>query len=242
MTYFSEFMRRTDKRLVSKWTHYFDIYEREFAPFRDRPVSFLEIGVFKGGSIPMWKGYFENAAQLTFIDIDPSCAAHAETGTVVEIGSQADPDFLARIVEAYGPFDIILDDGSHVSAHQIASFNALWPHLNNQGLYVVEDTHCSYWPGFGGGYKDPKAFMEFAKDKQDAMHSWYSEDDNAFPFDPIAEELFSVRSYDSIVVFEKRRKTMKPTQVESQMGKPVLTRAAMSARGRRSRFYKPDES
>lgn len=236
MSYFSEYLKTTDERLLTKWAHYFDVYTRELSRFRDRPISFLEIGVFKGGSIPMWKGFFHDEARLCFVDIDPDCASLAEPGTQVEIGNQADPEFLARLAETHGPFDVILDDGSHICAHQIASFEALWPHMANGGVYMVEDCHTSYWPGFGGGYRNEASFVEFAKRKVDALHSWYTDQDAMFPFDPIARELHSVRFYDSIVVAEKRVQSEPPATIYAQNGQVKLSRRALELRGRRSAF------
>ncbi len=240
MSYFQDYLKRTDDRLLTKWAHYFEVYEREFARFRQRPISFLEIGVFKGGSIPMWKGFFAEGSTLTFLDIDETCMAHAEPGTTVEIGNQADPAFLKRIADTYGPFDVVLDDGSHISPHQIASFEGLWPHMNDRGLYVVEDCHSSYWPGFGGGYRNEASFIEFAKRKVDAMHSWYTDQDALFPFDPIAKELNSVRFYDSIVVFEKRQKQHPPTTITAKNGQVQASRRALEVRGRTSVFAGKD--
>ena len=240
MSYFSEYLKTTDERLLTKWAHYFDVYTRELSRFRDRPISFLEIGVFKGGSIPMWKGFFHDEARLCFVDIDPDCASLAEPGTHVEIGNQADPEFLLRLAETHGPFDVILDDGSHICAHQIASYEALWPHMANGGVYMVEDCHTSYWPGFGGGYRNEASFVEFAKRKVDALHSWYTDQDAMFPFDPIARELHSVRFYDSIVVAEKWVQSEPPATIYAQNGKVKLSRRALELRGRRSAFAGKD--
>jgi hypothetical protein len=238
--FFTEYLKTTDDRLLSKWTQYFDTYTRELTRFRQRPVSFLEIGVFRGGSIPMWKAFFPEGSRLTFIDIDPDCARHAEPGTTVEIGNQADPAFLAELAEKHGPFDVILDDGSHVCAHQIASFENLWPHITEGGVYMVEDCHTSYWPGFGGGYRNEASWIEYAKRLTDRMHSWYTDQDALFPFDEIARELHSVRFYDSITVAEKRQKTEPPTTVYAQNGKVSLSRRALEIRGRKSAFAGKD--
>lgn len=238
--FFSDYLKTTDDRMLSKWTQYFDTYTRELTRFRTRPVSFLEIGVFKGGSIPMWKAFFAPGSRLTFIDIDPACAALAEPGTTVAIGNQADPEFLADLAAKHGPFDVILDDGSHVCAHQIASFEHLWPHLAEGGLYLVEDCHTSYWPGFGGGYRNEASWIEYAKRLTDRMHSWYTDQDALFPFDPIARELHSVRFYDSIVVAEKRTKAEPPATVYAQNGKVTLSRRALEIRGRKSAFAGKD--
>ena len=73
-------------RLIFKWMHYFDIYEKHFAAFRGRDIKFLEIGVFHGGSLQMWKNYFGPRAQIIGVDINPACKAFEEDGITIEIG------------------------------------------------------------------------------------------------------------------------------------------------------------
>lgn len=238
--FFVDYVKNAGPKALTKWVHYLDVYEREFARYRTRPLSFLEIGVFRGGSIPMWKAYFANADRLAFIDIDPACKEHEIPGTHVRIGSQADPAFLAEIAAEFGPFDIVLDDGSHISEHQITSLKALWPHVADGGLYVVEDCHTSYWPGFGGGYKAPHSFIEFAKNVVDTMHSWYTDDDEAFPVDAQAKALESVRFYDSITILEKRLRADPPTSFVAQNGQLSFSRKALELRGRKSSFAGKD--
>jgi len=240
MNWFTDYLNRTDERQISKWLHYFDIYSREMQSFRENPISFLEIGVWNGGSIPMWKEYFAPGSKLTFIDINPACAAHADRDAIVEIGNQADSGFMESVAEKHGPFDIILDDGSHVNMHQIASFSYLWPHLKNQGLYIVEDCHTSYWPGFGGGFRNEASYIEFSKRLVDRTNSWYTDQDWLFPFDPIAKEVFGVRFYDSVVVTEKRIKEEAPTMFSASNGKITLTQEPLKMRGRVSLFAGKD--
>jgi hypothetical protein len=242
MTWFADYIKRTDHRLLTKWAHYFDVYERELTRFRSHPITFLEIGIYKGGSIPMWREYFADDSTLVFVDIDPDCTIHADPGTHVEIGNQADPAFLNSLAETYGPFDVVVDDGSHINAHQIASFNCLWPHMKTQSLYLVEDCHTAYWPGFGGGYRNEASFIEFAKRKVDAMHSWYTDQDALFPFDPIAKELAGVRFYDSIVALEKRVQAEPPVSITSRNGEVKGSRKALQVRGRTSIFKGKDGS
>lgn len=236
MTYFHEYLKRTDHRGLTKWLHYFDAYARELGHLQGRDISFLEIGVYRGGSIPMWAGYFGRESRLTFVDIDPACTAHAEPGTTVETGDQADPAFLADLAARHGPFDVILDDGGHHVHQQTTSFTHLWPHLADRGRYIVEDTHTSYWPGFGGGYREEKSFVEHAKRLIDRMHSWYTDQDDIFPFDDMARQLSGVRFYDSIVVVEKHLKQDAPLMIGSTGGKVTGSRRPLEIRGRRSIF------
>jgi hypothetical protein len=240
--FFSDYIPRSGDKLLTKWAHYFNAYERELTRYRREPVTFLEIGVFQGGSLPMWKEFFAEGSTLVFVDIDPRCKSHEIPGTVVEIGSQADPDFLSSLAEKYGPFDVVLDDGSHICKHQIATFNHLWRHIKNQGVYIVEDCHTSYWPGFGGGYRNEASFIEFSKRVIDRMHSWYTDQDDLFPFDPISEELHSLRFYDSVVVFEKQTPKPPPTSLTIQNGKVSASRRALEVRNRTSIFAGKDDS
>lgn len=62
------FLNNADKRL-HKWMHYFDIYERHFSRFRDKAPVMIEIGVFGGGSLSMWKAFFGKDARIIGIDI-----------------------------------------------------------------------------------------------------------------------------------------------------------------------------
>ena len=126
-----------------KWSHYFPIYETIFGPIRTEPLRILEIGIWRGASLQLWRQYFEHPQTIIVgVDISPECARFdAPTdGVHVRIGSQADPEFLKRVVDEFGPFDLIIDDGSHHSSHIIASFNCLYADgLKDSGIYFVED-------------------------------------------------------------------------------------------------------
>ena len=50
--------RKNEPVNIYKWAPYFEIYQRHLAPFRGKPVKVVEIGVYKGGTLPMWKSYF----------------------------------------------------------------------------------------------------------------------------------------------------------------------------------------
>lgn len=192
------FLNNTQR--LHKWLHYFDIYERHFAEFRDRPITLLEIGVHGGGSLEMWRDYFHPDSQIVGIDINPACAAHAHDNIDVHIGSQDDPALLASLVEKYGEFDIIVDDGSHMNAHMVASFEALYPSVKQRGVYMVEDMHTSYLPKYDGGLQRRGTFAEFVKDRIDELHSRHIEgaDKTAFSMNTR-----SISIYDAVVVFEK---------------------------------------
>ncbi len=187
--------------VIHKWEHYFPIYERHFAPWRDRTLTFFEIGVARGGSLAMWRRYFGPMATIVGLDIDPRCKAHEADGVQVRIGDQSDPAFLAEVVAEFGAPDVVLDDGSHQMAHIHASFDALYPRIPKNGVYMVEDLHTAYWPDFGGGLEAPGSFINFAKTLVDRLNADHSR--GALAPDAFTRETFAVAFYDSVVVFEK---------------------------------------
>jgi len=190
-------------RAAVKWIHYLPFYDQVFAPFRGKPVRMLEIGVFQGGSLELWRRYFGPEAVLFGIDIDPACTARVDPPNEVRIGSQDDANFLAGVVEEMGGVDIVLDDGSHVARHQRAAFQALWPQLNDGGMYVIEDLHTSYMPRWDGGYRRPGTGIELVKELIDDMHAWFHEEgETAAP----REELGQISIADSIAAIRKVRR------------------------------------
>ena len=142
----------TDKEGVHSYTA---AYARHLEPFRDAPIRLLEIGVggyadpMAGGeSLRMWKEYFPQA-QITGLDLHDKSALAEDRIAIVQ-GDQSDPELLLKLAARYGPFDVIIDDGSHISSHVIASFRELFRHLNDSGIYAIEDLQTSYWERYGG--------------------------------------------------------------------------------------------
>lgn len=151
-----------------KLAHYLSIYSDIFSPFLCKPVKVLEIGVQHGGSLRLWQNFFGNdLLEWTGIDINPQCAslnqAIADKRHRVFIGSQEDPVFLSRVAQERGPFDIIIDDGSHLSKHIIASFECLASQVANDGLYIIEDVHATYWEGFRAQQPSDNAMPYFLR-------------------------------------------------------------------------------
>lgn len=130
-------------------------YYKLFKHLKNKPIRLLEIGVGgyqdadRGGeSLEVWRDFFPKG-QITGIDIQTK---EMDLGERVQIlkGSQVDPDFLADLVRDHGPFDIIIDDGSHQNLHVVTSFELLYPTLAPGGIYVAEDVQTAFFPRFGG--------------------------------------------------------------------------------------------
>ena len=174
--------------------------------FQGQPVKMLEIGVLTGGSLEIWQRYLGPTATIVGADI-ASLARQNAPDFKIHIGDQADADFLRKMVEKSGPFDIVIDDGGHTFDQQRTSFDVLYPLLNDGGVYIVEDICTSYWDEFGGGVGAPASFVEYAKSKIDDLNADFVGDDapNAF-----TRSTTSISFHQGMIAFEKHAN--EPTQ------------------------------
>lgn len=156
----------------SKFGNYTESYESVLGSWRDRKLVLLEIGVCLGASLRMWEEFLPHA-RIYGIDEEPAAKEHETARSQVRIGDQSDPSFLEQVVEETGPLDLIIDDGSHHSDHQLASLAILFPHLRNGGIYVIEDLACAFSPRFGphAGLKKPGSSIEYLKSLLDVIHA-----------------------------------------------------------------------
>jgi cephalosporin hydroxylase len=202
-----KYFRTNTGRLIHKYTHYFDIYDRHFKRFRDKEVVILEIGVSHGGSLQMWKDYFGKNAKIIGIDIDPRCKEFEEDNIKIFIGSQSDRNFLREVKKSIPMVDIIIDDGGHTMRQQRTSFEELFDHVKDDGVYLIEDLHTSYWALFGGGHKRKNTFIEYSKNFIDYLNAFNSEQ-KSLKVNTFTKSVDSLHYYDSILVIEKRLKEM----------------------------------
>jgi hypothetical protein len=134
---------------------YADAYERHLGHLRHAPITLLEIGVGgyadpgRGGeSLRMWKQYFPSA-RIIGLDIEDKSGLAEDRITILR-GDQGDKAFLEQLGREQGPFDVVIDDGSHRCNHVIASFEALFAYVTPTGTYAIEDLQTSYWETYGG--------------------------------------------------------------------------------------------
>lgn len=145
------------------------LYDDLFSSFRDDPITFLEIGVNKGGSIAVWEEYFPNATLLA-TDINPDCLIRATERTKVSLIDQYCPLSMRDYAEEHGPFDVVIDDGSHYSSHQTLTLETLWPYVKPGGIFVIEDTETSYVSEFRWAEGDGFSFVDYCKGLADTVH------------------------------------------------------------------------
>lgn len=187
--------------LIHKWDHYFEIYETYFEKLRGSKVNLLEIGVAQGGSIELWRKYFGDNLNIYSVDINPECLKFKDLTTEMFIGSQEDPVFLQQLSDRLPPMDIIIDDGGHTMKQQILTFEFLFLKLKENGVFLVEDTHTSYWSVYGGGLRKSSSFIEYSKRLIDSLYDGHLSNANRISNNQITQNIRSICFYDSIVVF-----------------------------------------
>ena len=139
----------TDKN--STFHNYGRQYDSLLKQFRERKtIKYLEIGVCYGDSLRAMSESFPNAECIVGIDINQECKIHENPSKniFVEIGNAANDAVIRDLTQKYGHFDIILDDGSHYNHNVFNTFELLFPLLNEDGVYIVEDTVCYKLPDY----------------------------------------------------------------------------------------------
>lgn len=107
-------------------------------------------------------------------------------------------------------FDIIIDDGSHTSPDINQTLLKYFPVLKPDGVYIIEDLHCSYWPAYGGGLENPSSPIELLKVLIDSinMSHWYNKEEHGELNDPLtlifANRIRSIQFSDSMAIIRKK--------------------------------------
>jgi len=204
---------------IHKPLHYLPVYESALGAFVDRPIRMLEIGVDRGGSLQLWRRYLHPESVVVGIDINRKTSQFDNPAQRmhVRIGAQQDTVFLRRVLDEFGPFDVILDDGSHMTSHMVDTFRYLFPNgLAAGGVYIVEDIGTNYQKNWRDS---TMTFIDFTKWIIDAMHgrcqgdNWGRQDlglpDDSHLQDftvPLATTIIEkVEFYDCIAVFHRAK-------------------------------------
>jgi len=185
-------------------------YHRIFGHLRDQPIRMLEIGVggyrdpeSGGGSLRMWAEYFP-FANIIGLDRFEKTLDLPPRVTIVQ-GLQNDATLLARLSATHGPFDLIIDDGSHCPPDVLASFSHLYPRMSPSGIYIVEDAQGSFLPPFGGNPAGQGTIYQLAHALSLQMQSQegYQRDPRVFDLSPLASITTGIRFLRNIICFER---------------------------------------
>jgi hypothetical protein len=135
------FNNRTEGNGIWKWRHYFDIYDRHLSKFIGADLSLVEIGVYSGGSLEMWRNYFGDRCKIYGVDISEECTVYEGPKIQIFIGDQEDRAFWRNFRAKASNLDVVIDDGGHSFNQQIVTLEELLPHMNAGGVYICEDVH-----------------------------------------------------------------------------------------------------
>jgi SAM-dependent methyltransferase len=209
----SRLLEKSDK-LADKWEHYLSIYEVELAPYvcEGTPINLLEIGVQNGGSLELWSDYLPPGSQIVGIDVDSRVGelSFANPNISVIVHDAADAEGL-RTTLGNSTFDIIIDDGSHISSDVIRTFEYCFDYLAPGGKFIIEDLHTSYYPSHGGGFRTPGSSIEWLKSVVDALNDDHIEpsanmpEQERFRLKRLNTLISRITFYDSVAIIEKLR-------------------------------------
>jgi hypothetical protein len=131
---------------IWKWVHYFDIYYRHFQRFVGRKIHVMEVGVYSGGSLAMWRDFFGPACRVYGVDIEPGCLIYKSENIDILIGNQGDRSFWRNVKQTIPKIDVFIDDGGHHPEHQLVTLEEMLPHIAPGGVYLCEDIHgCPHY-------------------------------------------------------------------------------------------------
>lgn len=173
-------LHRAHAGLVSdKWSGNLVHYDRILRDLRDSDIRLLEIGVQNGGSLEIWSSYFARGRIFVGCDINPDCGllGFADPRIHVVVADAGTPLAKTRIMELSGRFDLVIDDGSHRSGDILRAFLQYFPTVTANGLYVIEDLHCSYWREFEGGLDCATASLAFFRAVTDVINLEHWQDE-----------------------------------------------------------------
>lgn len=159
-------------KVSDKWSIYIQEYDRILGPWRDDPIQLLEIGVQNGGSLEIWARFLRGADKLVGCDVNPQCArlSYADPRIAIVVGD-ANTDAAEKAIANHAPrLNVVIDDGSHRSSDIAKSFARYFPKLADDGLFIMEDLHCSYWSGFEGGLSHSLSSIAFVKRLADVIN------------------------------------------------------------------------
>ena len=200
--------------------NFIPIYENYFRNLRKKSLNILEIGIggyeetkAGGESLLMWSEYFKNSSIIGADQFIKKLKLPNNVKTLVL--DQSNLNQIEELGRTHGMFDIIIDDGSHISSHIVSTFKTLWKYLNDKGIYVIEDTQTSYWSKLGGYDKqNPKRATSYFQNLTDGLNYIEFLERDYIPND-IEKQLNYIHFYHNIIFVGKSLKEKNSLFVDS---------------------------
>lgn len=134
-----------NKHKTDKGTEWFEkhSYTETYCNYipSDKPCRLMEIGIWHGDSVRMWKEY---NPQMHFFGLDyEDCSAFFDVNLCDRIFRLDQRDKAGQQIAAaeIGSLDFVVDDGAHQMHHQHTSLISFLPIINSGGIYFIEDLH-----------------------------------------------------------------------------------------------------
>lgn len=220
---------------------YLKVYKKYFEKLRNKKLKILEIGIADGGSLLTWSDYFKNST-IIGIDIHKIDIEKKElnkNNIEVHQGSQSDEKFINKLTSQYQKFDIIIDDGSHLKKDVIKSFELLFPFLDSNGIYIVEDMQTSYNHFYGGNPFDLKysnSHMNFFKHLTDTLN--YQEIANPFYVKGIYDsQIENISFYHNLVFIIKGQNDKLSKEVLNHSYENMKFKTKSSRTGKKLKYF-----
>lgn len=184
--------------LSIKYDSYFLAYETLLRKYVDREVTIVEVGIFNGGSLFMWRKFFGTKARIIGIDLNPDAREWEKHGFEIYIGDQSSNTFWTELFEKIGKVDVVIDDGGHTNRQQIVTSHYAIQNINDGGVLIVEDVHTNYFREFGNPSR--YSFVNFAHRIVDGVNS------RAYSlrrtYAQYSSRVYSVSFFESMVAFQ----------------------------------------
>ncbi|NCX93342.1 MAG: class I SAM-dependent methyltransferase [Gammaproteobacteria bacterium] len=184
--------------LSIKYDSYFPAYEALLRKYVDREVTIVEVGIFNGGSLFMWRKFFGPKARIIGVDLNPDAREWEKHGFEIYIGDQSSDTFWTELFQKIGKVDVVIDDGGHTNRQQIVTSHYAIQNINDGGLLIVEDVHTNYFREFGNPSR--YSFVNFAHRIVDGVNS------RAYSlrrtYKQYSSRVYSVSFFESMVAFQ----------------------------------------
>jgi hypothetical protein len=186
---------------IWKWTHYFDIYHRHFKKFIGKEVHIVEVGIYSGGSLPMWQKYFGDKCIVHGIDIEKDCLRYQDENKNVKIyiGDQESREFWREFKSKVPKIDILVDDGGHLVGQQIVTLEEMLPHISPGGVFLCEDicgNNNKFTSYVNGLHHDLNNIINISDTVQSSKNTFFQ------------QQIASIHQYPFVCVIEKREQPL----------------------------------